>query len=218
MAVIVWDAEGERYYENGVDHGVLFTKTGDAGAYANGVPWNGLTSVSENPEGAEANDMYADNIKYGSIRSAETFGCTIEAYTYPPEFGVCDGSVEIAAGVTIGQQDRAAFGFSYRTKIGNDASSEAGYKIHIVYNATASPSEKNYESVNDSPEGMTLSWEVETTPVNVTGHKPTSKITIDSRTANPVKLKALEDKLYGTAATESELPSPDEIVEMFAEE
>lgn len=218
MSAIVWDAEGERYYENGVDHGVLFTKTGDSGAYANGVPWNGLTSVSESPEGAEANDMYADNIKYGSIRSAETFGCTIEAYTYPPEFGVCDGSVEIATGVTIGQQDRAAFGFSYRTKIGNDASSEAGYKIHIVYNATASPSEKNYESVNDSPEGMTLSWEVETTPVNVTGHKPTSKITIDSRTANPVKLKALEDKLYGSTATEPTLPSPDEIVEMFAEE
>ena len=219
MAKIVWDDTGKRFYENGVDHGVLYVKNGVGGAYATGVPWNGLTSVSESPEGAEANDMYADNIKYGSIRSAETFGATIEAYTYPPEFGVCDGSVEIADGVTIGQQERVPFGFCYRTNIGSDASSEAGYKLHIVYNATASPSEKAYETVNDSPEGVTFSWEVETTPVNVTGHKPTSCIVVDSRTADPTKLKALENKLYGDDSTgEPTLPSPDEIASMMAGE
>lgn len=217
MSAIVWDADGQRYYENGVDHGVLFTKTGLDGAYATGVAWNGLTAVNESPSGAEANDMYADNIKYGSIRSAESFGATIEAYTYPPEFGVCDGSVEIAKGVTIGQQDRAAFGFSYRTNIGNDASSNVGYKIHIIYNATASPSEKNYESVNDSPEGTAMSWEIETTPVTVTGHKPTSHLIIDTRTADPEKLKEFEAKLYGDESGEPTLPTPDEVIAMFGE-
>ena len=219
MAKIVWDDTGKRFYENGVDHGVLYVKNGVGGTYAAGVPWNGLTSVSESPEGAEANDMYADNIKYGSIRSAETFGATIEAYTYPPEFGVCDGSVEIADGVTIGQQERVPFGFCYRTNIGSDASGEAGYKLHIVYNATASPSEKAYETVNDSPEAITFSWEIETTPVAVTGHKPTSCIVVDSRTADPTKLAALENKLYGDDSTgEPTLPSPDEIETMMAGE
>lgn len=218
MAAIVWDADGQRFYENGVDHAVLYTKTEAGGAYAKGVPWNGITAINESPSGAEANDMYADNIKYGSIRSAETYGSTIEAYTYPTEFEVCDGSKEVATGVTIGQQDRAAFGLCYRTNIGNDASSNAGYKLHIVYNATASPSEMNHETVNDSPEATTMSWEVETTPVTVTGHKPTSKLTINSIKADPVKLKALENKLYGTAEAEPTLPTPDEIIAMMGDE
>lgn len=215
MAKIVWDDTGKRFYENGVDHGVLYTKTGENGAYATGVAWNGLVSVNESPEGAEANDMYADNIKYGSIRSAETFGATIEAYTYPDEFAVCDGSAEVAPGVTIGQQDRVPFGFAYRTNIGNDSGS-AGYKLHIIYNATASPSEKNYETVNDSPEAITFSWEIETTPVVVTGYKPTSCVVIDSRTTDPAKMAALETLLYGNDSTgEPTLPDPNTIITMM---
>lgn len=218
MAKIVWDDTGKRYYENGVDHGVLYVKNGPSGAYTTGVPWNGLTTVTESPEGAEANDMYADNIKYGSLRSAETFGATIEAYTYPDEFAPCDGSVEVADGVTIGQQDRVPFGFCYRTNIGSDSGS-SDYKLHIVYNATASPSEKAYETVNDNPEAITFSWEIETTPVNVTGHKATSCIVIDSRTADPTKLTALEAKLYGNDPTgEPTLPDPDEIITMMTTE
>lgn len=222
MAAIVWDATGTRFYEAGVDHGVLYVQKAD-GTYENGVAWNGLTSVSESPEGAEPNDLYADNIKYATLRSAETFGATIEAYTYPDEFMECDGSKEVTAGVYMGQQSRKAFGFVYRTKIGNDTSADinAGYKLHIIYNATASPSEKSYETINDSPDAITLSWEITTTPVTVTtaGYKPVSSIVIDStkftETAARAKLVTLEETLFGTTNGEPTLPSPDQIIAMF---
>lgn len=224
---IVWDKVGERYYETGTDHGVLYPQS-SSGTYPNGVAWNGLTGVTESPGGAEETALYADDIKYASLRSAETFGATIEAYTYPKEFEACDGSAEIAEGVTIGQQSRTSFGFSYRTKIGNDTASESddAYKLHLIYGAMASPSEKAYTSINDSPEAITLSWEITTTPVNVTGHKPTATIVIDSRTADPTKLAALEAILYGKdagpegspAAVAPRLPLPDEIIEIFSEE
>ena len=223
---IVWDKVGERWYETGTDHGVLYPQAAN-GAYQAGVPWNGLTAVTESPGGAEETALYADDIKYASLRSAETFGATIEAYTYPKEFEACDGSAELAEGVTIGQQARSSFGFSYRTKIGNDTATESddAYKLHIVYGASAAPSEKAYTSINDSPEAITLSWEITTTPVNVTGHKPTATVVIDSRYADATKLKALEDILYGTdageegtpPATAPRLPLPDEIAELFAE-
>lgn len=215
MPELVWDAVGERSYENGVDHGVLYVQNTN-GTYQNGVVWNGLTSVSENPEGADANDLWADNIKYGSLRSAETFGATIEAYVYPDEFGICDGSIDIAPGVRIGQQKRRAFGFSYRTKIGNDTDDEAGYKLHIVYNATASPSSKDFETINDSPDAITFSWEVDTIPVPVPGHKPTSTIEIDSRKTDATKLAALEAILYGSASGAARLPSPSEIMALMS--
>lgn len=225
MSRIIWDKTGERWYEMGTDRGVLYPQSSD-GTYPRGVAWNGLTAVTESPEGAEATDLWADNIKYGSLRSAETFGGTIEAYTYPEEFEACDGSVSVAEGVHIGQQSRNPFGFCYRTMLGNDTASDEddGYKLHLVYGATASPSEKNYTTINDSPEAVTLSWEFDTTPVNVTGHKPTATLTIDSRTADPTKLKQLENLLYGTdagaegrpAATEPKLPLPDEVIAIFA--
>lgn len=211
MAKLVWDKAGEHFYETGVDHGVLYVQEG--GTYPQGVAWNGLTSVSESPSGAEANAVYADNIKYLSLMSAEEFGATIEAYTYPEEFEQCDGSASLVEGVTIGQQARKTFGLCYRTKIGNDVDlDEHGYKIHIIYGATASPSEKGYQTTSDSPEAITFSWEVSTVPVNVTGMKPTASLVIDSTKADSTKLQELEKILYGDDTGDGpRLPLPDEI-------
>ena len=213
MAKIEWDKTGERLYETGVKNGVLYVQEG--GAYPKGVAWNGLTAVTESPSGAEATPLYADDIKYLNLLSAEEFGATIEAYTYPDEFAECDGSAALADGVMIGQQPRKAFGLCYRTTIGNDTNgNDYGYKLHIIYGALAAPSEKAYATINDSPEAITFSWEVTTTPVNVTGAKPTAYITIDSTKADPAKLAALEDILYGKngePGNEPRLPLPDEI-------
>lgn len=220
MSKIVWDETGSRFYETGVNHGVLYKQNTD-GTYGAGVPWNGLTGVTESPEGAEATDLWADNIKYASMRSAETFGGTIEAYTFPEEFSECDGSYTVVSGVYVGQQKRTPFGFTYRTEVGNDVSSDTdtSYKLHIIFNATASPSQRAYETINDSPNAITLSWEFQTTPVNVSGLKPTSLITIDttklSGDGDLAKLALLEDTLYGTANTEPSLPTPDEIMAIF---
>ena len=215
MSKIVWDAIGEHTFETGVRNGVLYLKDID-GAYNTGVAWNGLTSVSENPEGAEVTDLYADDIKYLSLMSAENFKATIEAYTYPVEFEECDGSATIANGVVIGQQSRKPFGLCYRTAIGNDTDgNEHGYKLHIVYGCQASPSEKQYSTINDSPEAITFSWEVNTTPVNVTGKKPTATLIIDSTKADKAKLTALEAILYGSEQTEPRLPLPDEIATLM---
>lgn len=215
MAKIEWDKTGERLYETGVKNGVLYVQ--DAGAYPKGVAWNGLTAVTESPSGAEATPLYADDIKYLNLLSAEEFGATIEAYTYPDEFAECDGSASLATGVMIGQQARKAFGLCYRTTIGNDTDgNDHGYKLHIIYGALAAPSEKAYATINDSPEAITFSWEVTTTPVNVTGAKPTASITIDSTKADPEKLTALEKILYGDGEVEARLPLPDEIKELFA--
>lgn len=214
MSRIEWDKSGEKLYETGVDRGVLYPQVG--ATYPVGVPWNGLTAVSESPSGAEANKLYADNIKYLTLLSAEEFAFTIEAYTYPEEFGECDGSAEIAPGVYAGQQSRKPFGFCYRTLLGNDTDSTShGYKLHLIYNSLASPSEKSYSSVNDSPEAITFSWECDATPVNVTGFKPTASLTIDSTKCDETKLKALEDALYGTAEAEAYLPLPDEVMTML---
>lgn len=215
MSKIVWDAVGEHIFETGVRNGVLYLKDAQ-GAYNTGVAWNGLTSVSESPEGAEATDLYADDVKYLTLMSAENFKATIEAYTYPPEFEECDGSASIATGVVIGQQTRKPFGLCYRTSIGNDTDgNEHGYKLHIVYGCQASPSEKQYSTINDSPEAITFSWEVNTTPVNVTGKKPTATLIIDSTKADKAKLTALEDILYGAESTEPRLPLPDEIATLM---
>lgn len=215
MSKIVWDAVGEHIFETGVRNGVLYLKDAE-GAYNTGVAWNGLTSVSESPEGAEATDLYADDIKYLTLMSAENFKATIEAYTYPPEFEECDGSATIANGVVIGQQSRKPFGLCYRTAIGNDTDgNEHGYKLHIVYGCQASPSEKQYSTINDSPEAITFSWEVNTTPVNVTGKKPTATLIIDSTKADKAKLTALEAILYGSEQTEPRLPLPDEIATLM---
>ena len=215
MSKIVWDAIGEHTFETGVRNGVLYLKDAE-GAYSNGVAWNGLTSVSESPEGAEATDLYADDIKYLTLMSAENFKATIEAYTYPVEFEECDGSATIANGVVIGQQSRKPFGLCYRTAIGNDTDgNEHGYKLHIVYGCQASPSEKQYSTINDSPEAITFSWEVSTTPVNVTGKKPTATLIIDSTKADKAKLTALEAILYGSESTEPRLPLPDEIATLM---
>ena len=215
MSKIVWDAVGEHIFETGVRNGVLYLKDAQ-GAYNTGVAWNGLTSVSESPEGAEATDLYADDIKYLTLMSAENFKATIEAYTYPPEFEECDGSASIATGVVIGQQTRKPFGLCYRTAIGNDTDgNEHGYKLHIVYGCQASPSEKQYSTINDSPEAITFSWEVNTTPVNVTGKKPTATLIIDSTKADKAKLTALEAILYGADSTEPRLPLPDEIATLM---
>ena len=215
MSKIVWDAVGEHTFETGVRNGVLYLKDAQ-GAYNTGVAWNGLTSVSESPEGAEATDLYADDIKYLTLMSAENFKATIEAYTYPDEFEECDGSATIANGVVIGQQARKPFGLCYRTAIGNDTDgNEHGYKLHIVYGCQASPSEKQYSTVNDSPEAITFSWEVNTTPVNVTGKKPTATLIIDSTKADKAKLTALEGILYGSESTEPRLPLPDEIATLM---
>jgi len=216
MAKLTWDETGARLYETGVRMGVLYPQAAD-GNYPKGIAWNGLTAVNENPSGAEANKQYADDINYLNLYSAEEFGCTIEAFTYPEEFAECDGSAEVAEGVYIGQQDRKAFGFCYRTVVGNDVQNDAyGYKIHLVYGAKASPSSKGYQTINNSPEAINFSWEVTTTPVNVEGHKPVATLTIDSTKVDSAKLKALEEKLYGGASTEAQLPLPDEIIAMFA--
>ena len=215
MAKIVWDAVGDHIFETGVRNGVLYLKDAQ-GAYNTGVAWNGLTSVSESPEGAEPTDLYADDIKYLSLMSAENFKATIEAYTYPVEFEECDGSATIAKGVVIGQQSRKPFGLCYRTSIGNDTDgNEHGYKLHIVYGCQASPSEKQYSTINDSPDAVTFSWEVSTTPVNVNGNKPTATLTIDSTKADKSKLTALEAILYGSEQDEPRLPLPDEIVTLM---
>ena len=215
MSKIVWDAVGEHIFETGVRNGVLYLKD-ETGAYNTGVAWNGLTSVSESPEGAEPTDLYADDIKYLTLMSAENFKATIEAYTYPVEFEECDGSATIANGVVIGQQARKPFGLCYRTAIGNDTDgNEHGYKLHIVYGCQASPSEKQYSTINDSPEAITFSWEVSTTPVNVTGKKPTATLIIDSTKADKAKLTALEAILYGGESTEPRLPLPDEIATLM---
>lgn len=211
---LTWDKTGERLYETGVDRGVLYPI--QDGEYNMGVAWNGLTAVTESPSGAEATAIWADNIKYLNLMSAEEFGATIEAYTYPDEFAECDGSAEIAGGVYIGQQSRKTFGLCYRTVLGNDVeSNDYGYKLHLIYGALASPSEKAYNTINDSPEAITFSWEVTTTPVNVTGFKPTANVTIDSTKCDADKLAALEAILYGSDDTEARLPLPDEIVSII---
>lgn len=210
MAILTWDKTGEHFYETGLDKGVLYVQ--DAGAYPKGVAWNGLTGVTESPSGADATDLYADNQKYLSLRAAETFGATIEAYTYPDEFAACDGSSELATGLKIGQQTRKTFGFAYRTKLGNDTDGDDhGYIIHLVYGATASPSSKSRATINESPEAITFSWEISTTPVNVTGYKPTATVEIDSTKITADALKKIEEALYGTAEKEAHLPLPEEL-------
>ena len=210
MAKLVWDKTGERLYETGVKNGVLYPMVD--GAYPKGIVWNGLTAVTESPSGAEATPLYADDIKYLNLMSAEEFGATVEAYTYPDEFAECDGSASLGAGVTIGQQPRKTFGMSYKTTVGNDVDNDNhGYKLHLIYGAMASPSEKAYSTINDSPEAITFSWELTTTPVNVTGFKPTASLTIDSTKIAPEKLAAIEALLYGNESTEAKLPLPDEI-------
>lgn len=211
MAELKWDQTGERYYETGVKKCALYVQN-DSGTYTSGVAWNGITAVNERPSGAEANPLYADDIKYAAPRSKEEFGATIEAYTYPDEFEQCDGTATLATGVVIGQQKRKTFGLCYRTSIGNDTDGDNhGYKLHLIYGATASPAEKNYQTINDNPEAITFSWELETTPVAVTGHEPTAQITIDSTKADATKLAALEAVLYGTTENEPRLPLPDEV-------
>lgn len=215
MSKLVWDQSGKRLYETGVDHGVLYPiQTG--GVYSKGVAWNGLTAVTESPSGADVNDIYADNMKYLGLVGTEKFGATVEAYTYPDEFAECDGSVELVKGATIGQQNRKVFGMVYRTVIGNDVDgNEHGYKLHLIYGATAAPSEKAYNTINEDPEAITFSWELSTTPVNVTGHKPTASLTIDSTKADPTKLAELEKILFGDTETEPRLPLPDEIAQLL---
>lgn len=224
MSKIKWDETGKRFYETGVRNGVLYVMD-ETGAYPAGVPWNGLTSISESPSGAEPTPLYADDAKYLTLMSAEEFKASIEAYTYPDEFAACDGSASIGTGVTIGQQSRKTFGLCYRTTVGNDIEGEAfGYKLHIIYGALASPSEKAYQTINDSPEAITFSWEVSTTPVAVTGFKPTASLVIDSTKVAEAKMAALEEVLYGKDATTepvapavaARLPLPDEIMTLIA--
>lgn len=222
MARLTWDADGQRFYESGVDHGVLYLEKPAEGQtpadpYGNAYVWNGLTAVTEKPSGAEATDMWADNIKYASLRAAEDFGATIEAYTYPDAFAECDGSAEIATGVIIGQQNRKTFGFSYRTQKGNDQNQNAGYILHLVYGCTCSPSEKAYNTINDSPSAITFSWEVKTTPTPVViddvEYKPTAILRIDSTKVPSAKWTALEAILYGTQNSNGRMPLPAEVVE-----
>lgn len=214
MSKIVWDATGEKLFETGVDRGVLYLRD-EGGAYNNGVAWNGLTAVNESPSGAEPNNLWADNIKYLALVGAEEFGLSVEAYTYPKEFAECDGSAELTTGVTIGQQSRKTFGFCYRTLLGNDVDGDShGYKLHLVYGCLASPSEKGYQTKNDNPEAITFSWDITTTPVNVTGFKPTACLIIDSTKVAAEKLTALEAILYGSdsgSSTAPRLPLPDEV-------
>lgn len=211
MSKLTWDNTGERLFETGVKNGVLYPIQAD-GKYTKGVAWNGLISVTESPSGAEATALYADDIKYVNLLSNEEFGATIEAYTYPDEFAECDGSGTLAEGVTVGQQKRKVFGLCYKTTIGNDVDgNDHGYKLHLVYGCLAAPSEKAYSTINDNPDAITFSWEVTTTPVNVTGFKPTSQITIDSTKVDQAKLTKIEDLLYGTAEMEPSLPLPDEL-------
>lgn len=215
MAKLIWDATGERLYETGVRNGVLYPLD-DQGKYSKGVVWNGLIAVTESPSGAEASPLYADDVKYLNLMAAEEFGATVEAYTYPKEFEACNGSKELTAGVYVGQQDRAVFGLCYRTTIGNDVKSNAyGYKLHIIYGCLAAPSERAYSTINDSPEAITFSWEIATTPVAVEGFKPTATIIIDSTKVDAEKLAALEAKLYGSEDTEAMLPLPDEIASIM---
>lgn len=222
MAKIVFDKAGEHFYETGVDHGVHYLQD-ENGTYPKGVAWNGLTTVTESPSGAEATAVWADNIKYLSLTSAEEFGATVEAYTYPPEFALCDGSAEPTTGVSIGQQERKSFGMCYRTKLGNDISGDShGYKLHMIYGAKATPSERSYTTTNDSPETTTMSWTLSTTPVNVTGYKPTASLVIDSTKVDKEKLAALEEILYGKDAvgdtgtgTDPRLPLPDEVISLL---
>lgn len=215
-----WDDASKRFYETGVSHGVLYVYDSTKNEYGKGVAWNGLTAVTESPSGAEPTALYADDIKYLNLMSNEEFGATIEAYTYPDEFALCDGSASIAKGVTIGQQKRSTFGLCYKTMLGNDTDGvDHGYKLHIIYGALASPSEKAYATINDSPEAITFSWEVTTTPVAVNGFKPTACVTIDSTKADADKLAELEQTLYGTTGTTQKdptLPLPDAIATMMA--
>ena len=222
-AKIKWDAAGEHLFETGVKNGVLYRQNA-SGVYDEGYAWNGLISISESPSGAEATPLYADDIKYLNLMSAEDFGATIEAYTYPDAFAECDGSASLAKGVTIGQQARKPFGLCYRTTIGNDTDgNDHGYKLHIIYGCLASPSERSYSTINDSPEAITFSWEIKTTPVSVTGAKPTACLTIDSTKVDASKLSALEEVLYGKDPTSEggedgvapRLPLPDEIKTLF---
>jgi hypothetical protein len=218
---LVWDQTGDRVYETGIDHGVLYMPD-NTGVYDNGVAWNGLVSVTESPSGAESSPQYADNIKYLNLVSAEEFGATIEAFTYPPEWGQFDGSAQPEPGITIGQQGRRSFGLSYRTQLGNDVVGTAyGYKLHLIYGAQAAPSERAYTTVNDSPEAATFSWEITTTPVNVgtinsVVYKPTASITIDSTKVDPDALAALTELLYGTGGSDPSLPKPSEVVALFS--
>ena len=221
MAEIKWDETGEHLYETGVSKAVLFPYDKDAvdktKAYTNGVAWNGITSVQESPSGAEATALYADNIKYLNLISKEEFGATIEAYMYPDEFAVLDGYAEISTGISIGQQSRGMFGLVYRTELGNDVDgTDYGYKLHFIYGAKATPSDKQYQTINDSPEAITFSWTLNTTPVEVTDMKPTASLVIDSTKVNSTKLKALEAKIYGTKDTEPYMPLPDEVASIFA--
>ena len=216
MSALEWDKAGERFYENGVDHCALYPQD-STGAYPNGVAWNGVTGITESPDGAEANDIYADNMKYGSLRSTETLSLTIEAYTYPDEFAVLDGTASPVKGVYLGQQKRASFGLVFRTQIGNDTMTESddGYKLHLVYGCTASPSERAYETINDSPDAISFSWEIDTTPVAVTGYKAVSNVTINSLDCDKTKLAALEKVLYGDDDTEARLPLPNEVLSIL---
>ena len=217
MAKLVWDKTGERFYETGVKNGVLYIPD-ETGAYTNGVAWNGLTAVTESPSGAEATALYADDIKYLNLMSAEEFGATIEAYTYPEEFAQCNGEAALTTGVMIGQQARKTFGMCYRTAVGNDlVGSDFGYKLHLIYGCLAAPSERAYATINDSPEAITFSWEVTTTPVEVPGFKPTASIVIDSTKVGAEKMAALEAVLYGGESTEAKLPLPAEIVTLVGE-
>ena len=213
MSKLVWDKTGERKYETGVSKGVLYPQSN--GIYPKGTAWNGLTAVNESPSGAEATPLYADNIKYLNLMSAEEFGATIEAYMYPDEFAECNGEKDLVDGVSIGQQKRTPFGLSYQTKIGSDTDNDLGYKIHLIYGALAAPSEKAYATVNDSPEAITFSWEVSTTPVEVSGAKPTASLTIDSTKVDAEKLAAFEKILYGDGENEARLPLPDEVATLF---
>ena len=215
MSRIIWDEVGERFFETGVSKCVLYLQ--DEGKYPKGVAWNGITGITESPSGAEATDLYADNIKYATLRSAETFGCTVEAYTSPDEWALCDGSVEPFKGVKVGQQSRKSFGLTYVTEIGNDTDPEDGYKIHFIYGGTASPSERAYATKNESPEAITFSWEVSTTPVNVPDLKPTSFISISSLDISEDALKAVEDVIYGTEEKEAYLPLPEELFKIIEE-
>ena len=212
MPKIVWDKSGERTWETGVSKGVLFPMSDVAGVYGNGVAWNGLINVTKSPTGAEASPLYADNIKYLNLISVEELEASIEAYTYPDEFGVCDGSLALGVGVKIGQQSRKMFALSYQSKIGNDLDADLGYKIHIIYGCYAGPSEKAYDSVNDSPEAMTFSWDITTTPLDVEGFSPTASIEIDSTTTDATKLAEIEELLYGTEAVEAALLTPNQIL------
>lgn len=215
MTALVWDKVGSRFYETGVDRGVLYIPDA-AGAYNSGFAWNGLTTVTEKPSGADANPQYADNIKYLNLVAAEQFGATIEAFTYPNEFAQCDGTAEPAPGVSVGQQTRKTFGLAFRTRLGNDIDgSDYGYKIHLIYGALAAPTEKAYATINDSPEALSFSWDVSTTPVDVPGLKPTSQLVIDSTKVDAAKLSQLESILYGSAGVDPRLPTPGDVIALF---